>query len=248
MAIRVGTVDLPARAGWDRYFGALTYLELSGLFTAPVKTATMSRWRAAAKPRSLGLVAPWPSTHRKPPAGPRGWTSDAYSGDFRDGPAARETVGALAAAAQRLEAAAVVFVSPADLSTSAAQREHLTAFFRDIAPAESFGGAERVWVPGGLWEPESALAMAGELGVLCAIDPFVTAPDRTLPALPGSIYLRPSGHGRAGTLSADRLDELLAIVAEAEDATVAFATHERLKDAVNFAKLAKESVSSAPDE
>ena len=41
-SVRVGTVDLPARAGWDRYFGTLTYLELSGLFAAPVKTANVS--------------------------------------------------------------------------------------------------------------------------------------------------------------------------------------------------------------
>jgi len=242
MAIRVGTVDLPARSGWDRYFGVLTYLELSGLFSAPVKTATMSRWRAAAKPRTLGLIAPWPTTHRKPPSGPRGWTSDAQSGDFRDGPAARETLAALAAAAQRLEAAAVVFLSPADLSTSAATREHLRTFFRDLAPAESFGGAERIWIPGGLWEPEAALAFAEELHVRCAVDPFVTAPDHPLPDLGSSIYLRPSGHGRSGSLSADRLDELLGLVEDAEDAFVAFGTHERLRDAVNFAKLVAETV------
>lgn len=237
MAIRVGTVDLPTRGGWDRYFGVLTYLELTGLFAAPVKTATLSRWRAAAKPRSLGLVAPWPITHRKPPVGPRGWTSDAQSGDFRDGPAARETVAVLAAAAQRLEAAAVVFQSPADLSTSAATRAHLATFFTELAPADAFGGAARVWIPGGLWEPEAALALATELGVRCAIDPFVTAPERPLPPLPESIYLRPVGLGRSGILSADRLEELLELVLAAEDAIVAFGTHERQKDAVNFARL-----------
>jgi len=245
MAIRVGTVDLPARAGWDRYFGVLTYLELTGLFAAPVKTATMSRWRAAAKPRSLGLVAPWPITHRKPPIGPRGWTSDAQSGDFRDGPAARESVATLAAAAQRLEAAAVVFQSAHDLSTSATVRDHLRHFFTAVAPAETFPGTERVWVPGGLWEPEGALAFATELGVLCAVDPFVTDPERPLPPLGASIYLRPSGLGRSGVLSADRLDELLQITLEADSAFVAFATSERLKDAINFAKLVVEMAEAA---
>jgi uncharacterized protein YecE (DUF72 family) len=236
-SVRVGTVDLPARAGWDRYFGTLTYLELSGLFAAPVKTATMSRWRAAAPPRSLGLVAPWPITHRKPPAGPRGWTSDAWSGDFRDGPAAREALAALAASAIRLEAAAVIFQSPADLSTSAATREHLTQFFTELAPASAFGGATRVWIPGGLWEPAAALAMAEKLEVVCAVDPFVTDPEHPLPPLPSATYLRPTGLGRTGVLSADRLDELSQLIAGADSAMVAFATGERLKDALNLAKL-----------
>jgi uncharacterized protein YecE (DUF72 family) len=237
MAFRVGTVDLPARAGWDRYFGSLSFLEISGLFAAPVKTATLSRWRAAAPARSLGLVAPWPVTHRRPPAGPRGWASDAWSGEFRDGAAAREAVAALAAAAQRLEAAAVVFHAPADHSPSSANRDHMRRFFTEVAPAEAFGGADRVWIPGGLWEPEVALELGGQLGVLVAVDPFVRAPERPLPPLPSRVYLRPSGLGRAGVLSADRLDELLALVVGADDAYVAFATSERLKDAVNFAKL-----------
>jgi uncharacterized protein YecE (DUF72 family) len=240
-SVRVGTVDLPARAGWDRYFGALTYLELTGLFAAPVKTATMSRWKAAAPPRSLGLVAPWPITHRKPPVGPRGWSSDAYSGEFRDGAAARESVAALAAAAHRLEVAAVVFQSPPDLSTSAATRDNLKKFFTEIAPAETFSGAERVWIPGGLWEPEAALVLAAELGVIASIDPFVTDPERVLPPLPASTYLRPSGLGRSGALSADRLDELRELLVGVETAIVAFATGERLKDAVNFAKLLESS-------
>jgi hypothetical protein len=244
MAIRVGTVDLPARAGWDRYFGALTYLELTGLFAAPVKTGTLSRWRAAAPPRTLGLVAPWPITHRRPPVGQRGWTSDAWSGEFRDGPAARESLAALAAAAQRLEAAAVVFHSPPDLSTSAATRQHLAAFFSQIAPEDMFGGAIRVWIPGGLWEPSVALAVASDVGVVCSIDPFVTDPERPLPPLPGSVYLRPAGLGRSGVLSADRLDELGSLLEESEDAVVAFATGERLKDAVNFAKRVAELGSS----
>lgn len=240
-SIRVGTVDLPARAGWDRYFGELTYLELSGLFAAPVKTATLSRWRAAAPSRSLGLVAPWPITHRKPPAGPRGWSSDAQSGEFRDGPAAREALAALAAAAIRLEAAAVIFQSPPELSTSAATRDHLTHFFAELAPATAFGGAARVWIPGGLWEPEAALALAAQLGVLCAVDPFVTDPERPLPPLPATTYLRPTGLGRSGILSADRLDELFELLEGTEAAFVAFATGERLKDAHNLAKLVSNS-------
>src|SRR5262245_35693947 len=97
-SVRVGTVDLPARSGWDCHFGTVAPPRLWGLFRPPGKTATLSRWRAAAPARSLGLVAPWPITHRKPPAGPRGWSSDAWSGEFRDGPAAREALAALAAA------------------------------------------------------------------------------------------------------------------------------------------------------
>src|SRR5262245_8956298 len=176
LRVRVGTVDLPARSGWDRYFGILSYLELSGLFAAPVKTGTLSRWRAAAPSRSLGLVAPWPITHRRAPSS-RGWAGDDESGEFRDSAATREALAALAAAAGRVEAAAVVFQAPADHSTSASSRETLQRFFAEVAPATMFAGVHRVWIPGGLWERELALALAAESGVLCAVDPFVRAPD-----------------------------------------------------------------------
>ena len=62
-----------------------------------------------------------------------------------------------------------------------------------------------------------------------------------MPPLPEMTYLRPSGLGRSGVLSADRLDELKELLEGVESAIVAFATGERLKDAVNFAKLVESS-------
>jgi hypothetical protein len=72
---------------------------------------------------------------------------------------------------------------------------------------------------------------------VCAVDPFVSAPEHPLPPLPAATYLRPTGLGRTGVLSADRLDELTQLVAGVDSAMVAFATGERLKDALNLAKL-----------
>jgi uncharacterized protein YecE (DUF72 family) len=237
--IRVGTVDLPARTGWDRYFGGLTYLELSGLFSAQIKSATMARWRAQSPARSLGLVAPWPITHRSGPTGARAWPSDAQSGEFREGPAALAALDALAAAAVALGAATVVFQAPADHSPSATSRDQLERFFTERARADRFGGATRVWLPGGLWEPATALAIAAELDIVCGIDPLVRSPEGVdlAPLIGPRVYLRPIGFGRAGTLSVDRLEEIVDLVTDRESGYVVFGTGERLADARNLVKL-----------
>jgi uncharacterized protein YecE (DUF72 family) len=210
------------------------------MFSAQIKTATLARWRTQSPERSLGLVAPWPITHRSgPPSNARAWPSDATSGDFRDGPGALAALESLAAAAITIGAATVVFQSPADHSPSASNRDTLRRFFTELARADRFGGAERVWLPGGLWEPEAALALSAELGVLCGVDPLVRAPEAIdIATLLGPhVYLRPIGLGRAGTLSADRLEEIVDLVAERESGYVAFGTSERLRDARNLVKL-----------
>ncbi|MEZ4367836.1 MAG: DUF72 domain-containing protein [Kofleriaceae bacterium] len=240
--IRIGTVDLPQKGGWDGYFKRLDYLELSGLFTAPVKPGTLARWASSAPAGSLGLVAPWVTTHREAPTRVQAsWTADAGSGEFRDSPAVRVAVDALAQAATTVAAPVVMFQSPPMLSPSASNRDRLRAFFAEVAPAERFGGARRVWVPSGLWTPLTAVTFAGELGVVCTVDPLLDDPDLPLErmvALPAeSLYLRPLGMGRAGALSADRLDTLAEIADAYADVIVAFATAQRFRDATSFAKL-----------
>jgi len=240
--VRIGTVDLPQKGGWDGYFKRLDYLELSGLHAAPVKASTLARWATTAAPGSLGLVAPWVITHRTAPTRVQAsWPADAGSGDYRDSPAARTAVEALALAASTVSASAVLFTSPTMLSPSTANRDILRRFFAEVAPAARFGTARRVWIPSGLWTPLTAVTFAGELGVLCAVDPLLDDPDLPIERivdLPAeSLYLRPLGMGRAGALSADRLDALALISEAYQDVIVAFATAERFRDATSFAKL-----------
>ncbi|HET9991216.1 MAG TPA: DUF72 domain-containing protein, partial [Kofleriaceae bacterium] len=164
---------MPARVDRARYFRELTYCELSALFGGPQKPSTFAKWSEVAPPHTLGLVAPFPITHRKAPAAAgaaAAWPHDATSGDFRDAPLARAALGELLAAVEQTKAACVVFRSAETFSASAANRDQLKQFFTELAPEETIG-CERVWVPGGLWDLRTAVKFATELGVTCAFDP-----------------------------------------------------------------------------
>ena len=135
-----------------------------------------------------------------------------------------------------------MFRSPDNFSTSAANRDLLKAFFGELATAEAIG-TQRVWVPGGLWEPRTAVKFAGELGVSCAIDPLVHEPGETVDPYEDleadSLYFRVEGAGRAGLIRNERLEDLAALIESYEDLelTIAFASPERWQDARNFVKL-----------
>jgi hypothetical protein len=204
------------------------------LFAAPLKPAAIERWAAVAPKGALGLVAPFSLTHRRAPVAPKLWPHDATSGEFRDSTVGRTALAALRDAVIALGARCVVFRSSEDYSPSAAHREQMRRFFDGIATAEAIGGAERVWVPGGLWDARTAVKLSTELGVSCAIDPLARAPgeppeihyDLEAP----SLYLRVE---RAGALGNDRLDDLAALAEHYEDRRLVFAlaTAERWHDA-----------------
>jgi uncharacterized protein YecE (DUF72 family) len=244
---RIGTVDIPDRTERGHYFAQLSYLELSALFAGPLKPAALARWAEVAPRGSLGLVAPWVFSHRRPPESARLWRHDGTAGDFRDSAPARDALRPFRAAIDAVGAVHAVFRSPPLFAPSAANRDRLRAFFGELATPEAIG-ASRVWLPDGLWEPRAAVAFATELGVLCAIDPLVHEPgqppdpyeDLDAPAL----YLRISGLGRAGKLRAEQLEDLAALVEHYEDrsVTVAFESPSRWHDALNLKKLLQESL------
>jgi len=242
--LRIGTVDVPARIDRERYFAELTYLELSALFAGPVKPSVLAKWAEVAPAKAIGLVAPFPLTHRKPPTGTKLWPHDAASGDFRDSPNGRAALAQLQAAIEQLRAGCVVFRSAESFSPSAANRDQLHRFFGEIATADL--GVTRVWVPGGLWSVRAAVKLASELGVTCAFDPLVREPGEPpevhydLEA--ESLYLRIESASRAGALRPEKLDELADLVHSYEDRelTVVFASPERWLDARNFKKLLDE--------
>jgi uncharacterized protein YecE (DUF72 family) len=212
------------------------------LFAGPVKPNVLGKWAQLAPAGALGLVAPFPLTHRKPPSAARLWEHDASSGDFRTGDPARSALSAFAEALGTVRAGCAVFRSPATFSPSAANRDLLRAFFGELATAEAVG-AERVWVPGGLWDARAAVKLATELGVTCAIDPLVREPGEPpevhydLEA--SALYLRVEGVGRAGPIRTEKLEDLAALVEHYEDLslTIAFASPERWHDAKNLRKL-----------
>ena len=212
------------------------------LFAGPQKPSTLAKFAELAEPGTIGLAAPFSLTHRKAPNAPKLWSHDATTGDFRVGPLAREVLEPLRAAVTQLSARCVVFRSPETFSPSAANRDQLKAFFGELATAEAIG-TQRVWVPGGLWEPRTAVKFANELGVTCAIDPLVQEPGATVDPYEGieaeTLYLRLEGVGRAGMIRNERLEDLAALIESYEDLelTIAFASPERWQDARNLVKL-----------
>jgi uncharacterized protein YecE (DUF72 family) len=239
--VRIGTVDLPERLDRDRYFAELSYLELSALFAGPLKPASLGKWKGS-PPGSIGLVAPWVLTQRKPPTATRLWHHDATVGDFRDSAHGRSALEAFAGTARELQAACAVFPSPALFAPSQANRDRLKQFFTEVATEETVG-APRVWVPDGLWEPRAAVKFAGELGVTCALDPLVydpNTPEEVYEDLAAErLYFRVGGLGRAGAIRSEKLEDLAGLVEHYQEIelTVAFASPARWQDARNFKKL-----------
>jgi len=245
---RIGTVDIPERVDRARYFRELTYLELSALFAGPLKPSLLAKWAEVAQPGTLGLVAPWVLTHRKPPKSDRLWAHDATVGDFRDSIPGRAALVQLKAAITQLGAAFAVFQSPPLFAASAANRAQLAAFFGEVATEEAVGAA-RVWVPDGLWDLRTAIAFAKELGVICAFDPLVRDPGQPPEVHYGldvsALYLRVAGLGRAGSLRTERIDDLVSLLESYEDipATIVFESPARWQDARNL----KKTLEGAPE-
>lgn len=233
---------MPARVDREKFFKELTYCELSALFPGPQKPTTFAKWAEVAPPQTIGLVAPFVITHRKAPSSAQPWPSDATTGDFRDSPLSRAALAELVTAAHETKAVAVVFRSADNFSASAANRDQLKKFFGEIAPADLFSGAERVWIPGGLWDLRTAVKLAAELGVTCAFDPLVRDPNDPAEIHFGldvtSLYLRIDS-ARTGLIRNEKLEDLVALIEhyEALPVTVAFASPERWQDARNLKKL-----------
>ncbi len=251
----IGTVNLPDRIERERYFAQLPYLELSALFAGPLKPSALARWVEIAPKGAIGLAAPSVLTHRNPPKTAKGWPADASSGDFRDSPPGRVAIAALREAVDALAARCVVFRSPPLFAPSAANRDQLKRFFDEVATADAIG-CERVWLPDGLWEVRTALKVATELGVICALDPLVREPGMP-PEIhydleADALYFRVEGLGRTGKLSSERLDDLVMLIEHYEDAnvdlTIAFASPERWNDAKNLKKRISESESESDSE
>lgn len=249
---RIGTADIPERTDREKYFRELTYLELSAWFAGPLKPSALAKWAELAPKGSLGLVAPWVLTHRKAPKAEKLWTHDATVGDFRDSAPGRVALADFAKVVEQLGAAHVIFRSPPLFAASQANRDALKKFFEEIATEEAVG-AERVWIPDGLWDLRTAVKLANELGVLCAFDPLVRDPGQP-PEVHydlgvSALYLRVTGLGRTGPLRSERMDDLVMLLEHYENipATIVFESPSRWQDARNLRRLLSLALAGAVD-
>jgi hypothetical protein len=166
------------------------------------------------------------------------------AGELRDAPATRAALAELGKLCAELSPWAVVFHSPPLFSPSTGNRERLRQFFAEVAPAELFGGAQRVWVPDGLWESLAAVRFATELGITCAIDPLVQIPgaplDLHLHYEVEQIYFRINAIGRTRGLREDDLISVEELSMVYPEAAFILATMERWKDAKNVLQRLRE--------
>lgn len=248
--IHIGCSDLPSGLARSRYFGGLGYLEVSTTMLGLPRVSVLHRWRQdAGEAGQLGLVAPQLITHRPGPRGYPRWPEAltaaelAQAGGFRATDVVRRTTEALATAVIEAGAGTVVFRSASDFAPSATNRDAMRAFFDDIAPAERFGNAVRVWEPQGLWELESAARFASELGVVLACDPLtqdplVEDPDIFMHLPGGAAYFRITGLGSGRSRFDDYALETLAAMVEGYERTwIVFANPGKYPDALRFRRM-----------
>ncbi len=138
-----------------KYLSELRFAELAPQPPLP-KPDTLKRWRAEL-PSGFELALRVPDSCWKPSADPLVGGAERDSG-----------IEWLNAAADALDARAVVVSTGPEVTTGARDRERLRRFFERIPPKE---GRLRVWRASGLWEPEAIAGFSRALDVVGAVDP-----------------------------------------------------------------------------
>jgi uncharacterized protein YecE (DUF72 family) len=234
----IGCAGLPPRSARPRYFNKLSFLESDVLTSNPAKPSVLKKWRAESPNAAFSLIA-------AAAAGPEAGVT----------PQSRHAVKDLALAVEALGANAVVFRTAPGFTPSATNRERLRAFFAEVATPEALGGAARVWEPQGLWQPQTAVKLAGENGLVYAGDPLTGDPLNELPPtfwaeLPGNAaYFRLSGLGRGQRRIPELELEALAEIASIYDRLwVVFPALDGYTDAVRFRALLGELPAPSADD
>jgi uncharacterized protein YecE (DUF72 family) len=227
-SIAIGCAELPPGMGRTAYFRRLPFLEMRLPGDRAPAARVAERWREEAGQGQLALVAPRALSSFHRPGGP-GIDELARSANE------------LAEVATRARVAAIVFVTPPDLSPSSANRDRLRDFFSTVAAPDRFGGDGgplRVWQPDGLWRPASAAAFADELGIVAAVDPLAGDPlEEGIPDAGPVAYARVTGLGRPSRpLGTDDLERLVEWAAPSQRAFVVLATVTRLPDALALSR------------
>ncbi len=143
----------------------------------------------------------------------------------------------LAEAAGAARAVAIVVPTQSDVRTGPRDRERLATYFERL---RRDAGRPVVWVPGGLWEAEDAVALARELGVVCGLDPLEAM---LVPAGGALAYLRVLGMGARARLGESALATIVEAASEcdAERTFVAIESARSFREATRARALADES-------
>jgi len=206
-----------------RYCDVLRFAEVAPQPPLP-RPGTLDRWRAGTpEDFAFALVAPLSAVTS--PRGPMRFDADLES-----------AVGWMLDAATALRALAIVVPTGAQLTTGQRDRDLLAAYFDRIRRDSH----QIVWAPTGLWEPETARALAERLGVHCAFDPFETK------APAGAFaYARLRAMGGRLRFSDDMLLGIAAdaLAHEATDVYVAIESPRSFREASRLHQLATDAAS-----
>jgi uncharacterized protein YecE (DUF72 family) len=176
------------RAPGRKYTAALRFAELS--LRAPLpRPGTLASMRAAlGEDFVFALRAPRSAV-------------SSTRGALRSDPELDASVQWLNAAADALQARAVIIHTPSDLTPGARSRDLLREYFAQLPRV---AGRHYVWSAQGAWEPEEAQAVCNDLGLCRAFDPLET---KSTPGAVAYATLRALGH-RAGFSYAALADAL----------------------------------------
>jgi uncharacterized protein YecE (DUF72 family) len=238
--VRIGCAGLPNGIARAPYFERLDLLETDVTFFELPREVALRRWRKEAPPGAgFSLIASQWITHGTDTPGyarsqtPLPPEAATHLGGFRDTPEVKEAWERTLAAAHALGAEVILFQTPTAFTPSEPNRAAMRRFFGEIV--KDTRDLALAWEPRGIWEPAQAAALAVELGVIYALDPFqleVAPPDGA------QAYFRLYGMGiYRNKVGDDMLDLLADMVDSYERAWVVFANVEKYADAQRFRKL-----------
>jgi uncharacterized protein YecE (DUF72 family) len=149
----------------ERYFDALSLVELQETFLATPRPATLARWRTEAPADVVFTMrAAQRVTHESPSPARGAQNALGPHGLLRSTSAVREAYESTLAAARAVDALAIIFETPMEFTPTAANRKQLTEFF---SRAER-DGRWLVWQPQGVWSDDEVQRICADLDLVPA--------------------------------------------------------------------------------
>lgn len=208
----------------ERYHARLDFVEVD-LRTPPPPPKALARWRREA-PEGSTFAAVSPVSLWGDPGFP-----------LRDPAKTRSELDRFANQVDALGAAVVVLRTPLSISPGSAA---LQRFLPVLTQSKRFAKT-LIWEPSGLWERDSALAVAKESGAVVAGDPLHQEVDGPV------IYARMRGLGTDTRYTMGRLEALAQKLEGAAEAYVVFASMNAWRESIGFRKLVDETFAAADD-
>jgi uncharacterized protein YecE (DUF72 family) len=239
--VRIGCAGLPNSVSRQQYFERLDMLEADVTFIEPPRDLALRKWHQDAPQGAAFTMLAWQFiTHEASTPGyerlaqPLAKELQLQVGNFRATPAVKDAWQRTLAAAHTLSAEVVLFQSPPSFTPSLANQDAMRRFFGEIV-GERPKDLVLAWEPRGMWEPNQAAKLAGELGLVYATDPLQLEVE---PPEGPDAYFRLYGLGlHRNKIGDDAMDLIADMLDLYERAWIVFNNVEKYHDATRFKKL-----------